>query len=206
MKKKYKVMRVFAVLLLFLVIPIVIGGCSKKQAKNPNEIVVDTELTEKIKKDKGVSKANVYTQNGNVLATIVVKNELKDEDAKKLANEYAEQIKAKYKDKVIDVQIIKNGNNIVNVVKNEDLKPKTTAQSVKNDASMPKFTVKIENGLTVTNRYVAVTLETSTPEKYKVTVLGKELKYVADKKVFHEVIESTDEQAIKGAVKIEAKK
>jgi len=69
-----------------------------------------------------------------------------------------------------------------------------------------KATIKIEDGTTKFNKYVEATLNVSDPENYKVTVCGKELKFVARKngeKVFRAVVNETDENKIKSNVKIE---
>ncbi|KEI12469.1 hypothetical protein Z959_04530 [Clostridium novyi B str. ATCC 27606] len=66
-----------------------------------------------------------------------------------------------------------------------------------------KATIEVSDGITAFDRYVKATLNVSDPENYKVTVCGKELKFVANKGFFQGVVAQTDEKEIKANVKIE---
>ena len=68
-----------------------------------------------------------------------------------------------------------------------------------------KATIKVEDGLTAFDRYVRATLNVSDAENYKVTVCGKELKFVNKdgKKFFQGVVTETDKKVIEDSVKVE---
>lgn len=63
--------------------------------------------------------------------------------------------------------------------------------------------VTIDSGLTAFDRYIKVELNTKEPDNYKVTSLGKKLKYDNKTHVFIGIIYSTDEDEIKSSIKVE---
>lgn len=69
----------------------------------------------------------------------------------------------------------------------------------------PAPNVIIEPGLTDYDRYVEIKLDTISPEDYKVTVLGTELKYDTEKKLFKGVVMSYKEDVIKNGVVVTTK-
>lgn len=119
MKKKVLV-GVFSAFLL-------VAGCSKneepkkdevKQEQNQeSKIVQNKELTKQVKDEKGVLNGQVYEQGDMAIGTLVLDKKVSDKDAKKLAEKYAEELKAEYKDKKINVQAVRNGKNVANITK-----------------------------------------------------------------------------------------
>ncbi|RDE36351.1 hypothetical protein DV713_01850 [Parageobacillus thermoglucosidasius] len=110
---------------LFLVLLLAVG-CSaneEKKANEPkkeettvkNEPKQNKELTEKVKEEKGVLNGQVYTQNDMAVGTLVLNKKVSDEDAKKLAEKYAKELKEEYKDMKVNVQAVRGGKNIANV-------------------------------------------------------------------------------------------
>lgn len=99
-------------------------GCSdseepKKDAVVPDtqEIVQNEELTKQVKDEEGVIDGQVYEQNGIAIGTLVLEASVSDEDAKKLAERYAEEIKEEYKDLQVNVQAVRDGENVANITK-----------------------------------------------------------------------------------------
>lgn len=127
MKKHYKKLLVFSV---FITIFLSLTGCSlfsksntssqdtnkttnaKKETPNANQ---DTKKTEQLKKEKQISNGQVYIENKVVVATMVIKDNVSEADAKALAEKYAKELKAEHKDMQVNVQAVQNGKNIANV-------------------------------------------------------------------------------------------
>lgn len=119
MKKKIFV-GIFAVLLLSVV------GCTKNENTNEiekyqetneqsQEIKPNKELTKRVKDEEGVLDGQVYTQNGMAIGTLVLDKKVSDNDAKKLTEKYAEELKNEYKDLKVNVQAVRDGKNVANI-------------------------------------------------------------------------------------------
>lgn len=122
MKKHCKKLIVFS---LFITIFLSLTGCSlfksqntkgttevKKEVPNVNQ---DVKKTEQLKKEKEISNGQVYIQNDTVVATMIIKDDVSEADAKALAEKYSKQLKEQYKDKRINVQAVQKGKNIANI-------------------------------------------------------------------------------------------
>lgn len=158
---------------------------------------VDKDITESLKKD--MESAKVEAGDKEVKAKITVTSEANKIQLDKVAAEYSKQLQEKYKEKDIKVEVIYGGNkvsesNVYNPVKDEK------------DKDIPKMTVRMENGISNMDRHVIINLDTKTPEKYTVTVLGQKCRYAVNQKFFHTVVETTDEKAIKEGIKITVNK
>ncbi len=108
--------------LLMITLTLFLAACgAKHQAvkpdKNPKKIVVDKNYTADLKKENGVQGGQVYVQNNMAIATMVLKDNVSDSDAKKLADKYAVELKKAYKDMKVNVQAVRKGKNIVNITK-----------------------------------------------------------------------------------------
>ena len=108
-------------LLLMLSMLLSLVACSTKHEavvpdKDPAKTVVDEAYTGDINKEKGVDSAQVNVQDGIAVATMLLNDEISEEAGKKLADKYAAQLKETYKDMRINVQAIKGGKNIANVI------------------------------------------------------------------------------------------
>jgi ABC-type phosphate transport system substrate-binding protein len=108
-------------LLLMLTMLLSLVACSTKHEavvpdKDPAKTVVDEVYTGDIEKEKGVDAAQVTVQDGIAVATMLLNDEISDADAKKLAEKYAAQLKETYKDMKINVQAVKSGKNIANIL------------------------------------------------------------------------------------------
>lgn len=165
---------------------------NKQDKKEINE-KISKDIPEKVKKD--MQNAKVQIKGNGVEGTIVVAEELNKIQLDKIASEYGKTLSQKYKGKDIKVKVI-NKNEVASEFNLSGVNLK----------GMPKAQVQIEKGLVISNRYVRVTLDTPNPEKYSVQVLGKKLTYKPEKKYFHDVIDSYDENQIKKAIKITVNK
>lgn len=87
---------------------------SAKKEEAP-KVEQDAKKTEQLKKEKQVYDGQVYFQDDSVVATMVIKDDVSEKDAKALADKYAKELKATYKDKKINVQAVQKGNNIANI-------------------------------------------------------------------------------------------
>ncbi|MEA4826683.1 MAG: hypothetical protein VB130_08640 [Clostridium sp.] len=159
---------------------------------------INTDITEALKKDMAAAKVKVGEK--EVTSVITITGAVNKVQADRIAEEQTKALKEKYKGKDIKVQVVQKG-------KNDKLAETNTYGDIKNkDKGIPSMDVKIGSGITNMDRYVAVTLQTDKPEQYVVKASGQDLKYVPSKKIFHGVIQSTDEAAIKNSVKISLKK
>ncbi len=178
---------------------------SEKNVQQVNEETVKKEGAKEVDKDitealkKNMESAKVQAGDKEVQAKITVTSEANKIQLDKVAAEYSKQLQEKYKGKDIKVEVIYGGkkvseSNVYNTVKDE--KSKDT----------PKMTVRMENGISNMDRHVIINLDTKTPEKYTVTVLGQKCRYAVNQKFFHTVVETTDEKAIKAGIKITVNK
>lgn len=97
------------------------AACTKKHEPvqpdtDPTKAVEDTSYTKDLTSEKEVAGGKVYLQDNMVIATMIIKDGVSAEDAKKLANEYAQKLRETYKDKPINVQAVQNGKNVANIV------------------------------------------------------------------------------------------
>lgn len=79
-------------------------------AEKENEV-----LTKKIQDEEGVMGGRVYEQNGTAIGILMLEKEVNDVDAKKLAERYADEIKKEYKDLPVNIQAIRDGENVANI-------------------------------------------------------------------------------------------
>lgn len=72
-------------------------------------------LTEKVENEEGVLAGQVYTQENIAIGTLLLDKSVSDEDAKKLAEKYAKEIKEEYQDMKVNVQAVRDGENVANI-------------------------------------------------------------------------------------------
>ncbi|WLR53016.1 hypothetical protein LC040_09065 [Bacillus tianshenii] len=84
----------------------------KEQKPANNE---DTDLTTAIKKEKGVVDGKVYTKENTAYGTLILEAGITDQQAKQLAQSYAEKLKKKYADKTVNVQAVRGKDNVANI-------------------------------------------------------------------------------------------
>jgi uncharacterized lipoprotein YehR (DUF1307 family) len=116
-----KAIKKMSMLLLILVIMLSLSACEGKHEavkpdKDPKKIVVDKNYTEDLKNEKDVQVGQVYIQNGIAIGTMIIKDTVSDNDAKALAEKYAKELKESYKDMKVNVQAVKNGKNVANII------------------------------------------------------------------------------------------
>lgn len=87
---------------------------STQSTQNPN-IKQDVKKTEKLKKEKAVVDGQVYVQNNVATATMIIKDNVSESDAKALANKYAKDLKESHKDMKVNVQAVQKGKNIADI-------------------------------------------------------------------------------------------
>lgn len=119
MKDKRATSRILSLLLMLTLVLSLVACSTKHEAVIPDKditkIVIDTKYTEDLKKETGVQEGQIYIQNGMAIATIILNDKISDEDAKKLAEKYAADLKKTYRDMKVNVQAVKNGKNIANI-------------------------------------------------------------------------------------------
>ena len=168
----------------------------------------DTKVTEEVPKltipertlveIKGnVIKEDIKVEGNNVNGSIMVSDNVSATEAENLIQQYLLDLKTKYADKNINIEIISG---------NDQLAKSSTYISTKPVAGTPKYSVKIEKGLTVADSYVAVTLVGVDSTKYNVVVLNDVLKYVPSKNILHGIVTSVKEDEILKNIKITIKK
>ncbi|GAE00838.1 lipoprotein [Clostridium botulinum B str. Osaka05] len=116
LKKLFALMIVLTVVLSL----VACGNGSKHEAvkpdKDPKKIVQDKNYTKDLTKDKKVKDGQVYIQNNTVVCVMIIKDDVKEADAKELLNKYAKELKKSYKDMPVNAQAVLKGKNIGNVV------------------------------------------------------------------------------------------
>jgi cytochrome c553 len=58
----------------------------------------------------------VYTQDDMAIGALVLDKKLSDADAKKLAEKYAKERKEEYKDRKVNVQAVRDGKKVANIM------------------------------------------------------------------------------------------
>jgi hypothetical protein len=76
----------------------------------------DNDLTDRLKKEKEILDGRIYTLNGNVYGTMIIKNEIKQSEIDDLVNKYGVEIRKAYKECKINIQAVQNGKNVANKV------------------------------------------------------------------------------------------
>lgn len=77
---------------------------------------LDKSLTNKLKQENGILDGRIYTQDNMAFGAVVVKSDINEQDAKSLAQKYANELKTKYKDKKVNVQVVTSDNrNLANI-------------------------------------------------------------------------------------------
>lgn len=99
------------------------GSITKNKANKSEETVAttpkgqDDKLTKKIKKLDIVADGSVYPDGDYMCGTMVIKDNATQQEIEKAANEYADKIKAKYKDKKVSVQAVQKGKCVANITR-----------------------------------------------------------------------------------------
>ncbi len=75
----------------------------------------DVDLTAKLLSDEEVSDGQIYLRKEWAIGVMTLKDEVSVERAKEKADEYGQQIKEKYPDKKVNVQVVLNGENVANI-------------------------------------------------------------------------------------------
>lgn len=95
---------------------------------------------------------------------------------------------------------------IVNQTDEAKIKESVKVVKIGEPVEVPTAKVeKVEAGVTPFDRYVTVTLDTETPEKFEVTVDGQKLEFAEGKNYFDGIVNGTDEAKIKAGVKVTVK-
>lgn len=144
---------------------------------------------------KNIKKEDIKIEANKVIGSIEVDENVSTKDAEKLIQQYTQELSKKNQGKDLSLQIVRNNQEIA---KSSTYKDKQS----ENEKNSPKYTVKIENGLNVTDRYVAVTLEEAKSDSYYVSVFDNVLKYVPGKNFFHGVVDNSNEEEILKNIRI----
>lgn len=112
--------------LLIALIALLLSACSdeiskvsetndNQQTEETQKIVQNEELTKSILEEEGVIAGKAYEQDGLAVGTLSLEADVSDEDTKKLAEKYAGALKKEYKDLPVNVQAVRDGENVVNI-------------------------------------------------------------------------------------------
>ncbi|ABS41505.1 hypothetical protein [Clostridium botulinum] len=120
MKNFFKKLSALMIVLTIVLSFVACGNSPKHEAakpdKDPKKIVQDKNYTKDLTKDKKVKDGQVYIQNNTVVCIMIIKDDVKEADAKELLNKYAKELKKSYKDIPVNAQAVLKGKNIGNVV------------------------------------------------------------------------------------------
>ncbi|MDB4866907.1 MAG: hypothetical protein JWR03_1240 [Cohnella sp.] len=124
MKNKFPFMKSLLLIAAVAVFAVAAAGCSQKQASPaPSQTAsqaaqpIDKDLTKQLTSEKNMLGGQVYFQGDYVIATMSFKPGADPKTAQKLAQNYAEKLKTKYKNKKVNVQAVVNGKNVANITK-----------------------------------------------------------------------------------------
>lgn len=87
----------------------------EQQTESTQKIIQNEELTNSILGEESVIAGQVYEQNGLVIGTLLLVATVTDEDGKKIAEKYANELKKEYNDFPVNVQAVRDGENIANI-------------------------------------------------------------------------------------------
>lgn len=79
---------------------------------NPDQ---DVDLTNMLLEDEEILNGKIYLRDEWAIGAITLKDEVSQDRAQEIAKKYANQIKEKYNDKKVNVQVILNGENVANI-------------------------------------------------------------------------------------------
>lgn len=144
-----------------------------------------------------VTKEDIKVEGNKVIGNIKVSDNVSAKEAESLIQQYSVDLAKKYVGKDINIEILSG---------NEQLAKSATYINTKSSKGTPKYSVKIEKGLTLADSYVAVTLDGVEGKNYNIVVLNDVLKYVPTKNFFHGIVTSINEEEILKNIKITIKK
>lgn len=87
----------------------------QQQTETTQEIEQNEELTKSILEEEGIIAGQAYKQDELAVGTLSLESHVSNEDAKKLAEKYADELKKKYKDLPVNVQVVRDGKNVVDI-------------------------------------------------------------------------------------------
>jgi ABC-type glycerol-3-phosphate transport system substrate-binding protein len=126
MKNKHFFMKSVLLIAAVALFAVAAAGCSQKQASPapaPSQTAsqtappIDKDLTKQLTSEKNMLGGQVYFQGEYVIATMSFKPGADPKTAQKLAQQYADKLKTKYKNKKVNVQAVVNGKNVANITK-----------------------------------------------------------------------------------------
>ena len=195
--------KILGIILVLAMLGSPLAYFAKTNTTSANENTLETEAAVKeslpdrsideIKKN--ITKEDIKTEGNKVIGNIQVDENVSTKDAEKLIQQYTQELSKKNVGKDISLKIVRNKQEIA---KSSTYKNKQSEQ----EKNLPKYTVKIENGLSLADRYVAVTLEVVNSDNYYISVFNSKLKYVPEKNFFHGIVNSSNEEDILKNIKI----
>lgn len=87
----------------------------KPEAIEDPEIIKDSTLTRELQKEKIVELGQIYVKGDVAYGAIVVKEMASKNQAQKVAEKYLDKMKKRYKNMKINVQVVRDGENLVNL-------------------------------------------------------------------------------------------
>ncbi|SIS41457.1 hypothetical protein [Salimicrobium flavidum] len=114
--------KIMTVLLFaFLSFLVACGGSEENSESSEEERQAheneNSEITGQVLEEDGVINGSVYTEDGSAKGTMIVEKSVKDEKAKELAEKYASQLQEEYPDSSVNVQVVRDGDNVANISK-----------------------------------------------------------------------------------------
>ncbi|MFT5871810.1 MAG: hypothetical protein ACI8WT_000734 [Clostridium sp.] len=89
------------------------NNLSVKPPKEPNIIVKHEDMNNELKNEKQVASGEVYLKSDVVVANITLKEDITKDQAKVLADKYAQELKSQYKDMPVIVDVKQGDKDIV---------------------------------------------------------------------------------------------
>lgn len=147
---------------------------NKEGKKTDNEQNKDS--AKKFMEEKVIIDEKFVEQEGVAIGTLLIEKDVSDEDANKLAKRYVDEIKKEYKDQPVNVQVIRDGKDIVIATADKEVGTSNKEEKTPENPSVISFEFDPSFPGFGTGT-VIVKLNTANPEAYTLKVDSEVLEY-----------------------------
>ncbi|MFS1517103.1 hypothetical protein V1503_11660 [Bacillus sp. SCS-151] len=113
-------------MMAYFMLSVALAGCTNDEGeKNETEqnaqqegthVNQNEDLTKQLEDEEGVISGQVYVNDDTAVGTLVLEDNVSDQDAKEIAEKYADKLKNEYNNMTINVQAIRGGENVENIL------------------------------------------------------------------------------------------
>ncbi|WP_250886505.1 hypothetical protein [Bacillus sp. SM2101] len=110
-------------MMAYFMLSVALIGCTNDEVeKNETEqqegahANQNEDLTKQLEGEEGVISGQVYVNDDTAVGTLVLEDNVSDQDAKEIAEKYADKLKNEYNNMTINVQAVRGGENVENIL------------------------------------------------------------------------------------------